>query len=141
MSASNTAIDQQLASGAVPNYVSNVCPQGTKMWLLEDRLRRDTRVDTVEDAGDATHEEPLERRVGDDERDRRLLLEGVDEAEDEAAGGPARTEARRVGAIIAAPPARSGRTAKNTQCQLRVSVSQAEIGGPTKAGSTQAVEM
>jgi glyoxylase-like metal-dependent hydrolase (beta-lactamase superfamily II) len=35
MSASNTAIDQQLASGAVPNYVSNVCPQGTKMWLLE----------------------------------------------------------------------------------------------------------
>lgn len=35
MSASKTAIDQQLASGAVPNYVSNVCPQGTKMWLLE----------------------------------------------------------------------------------------------------------
>ena len=40
-----------------------------------------------------------------------------------------------------APKATSGSTAKNTQCQLSVSVSQAEIGGPTKAGSTQAVEM
>jgi hypothetical protein len=35
MSSSNPAIDHQLATGAIPNYVSNVCPQGTKMWLLE----------------------------------------------------------------------------------------------------------
>jgi glyoxylase-like metal-dependent hydrolase (beta-lactamase superfamily II) len=32
---SNPAIDHQLASGAIPNYVSNVCPPGTKMYLLE----------------------------------------------------------------------------------------------------------
>jgi glyoxylase-like metal-dependent hydrolase (beta-lactamase superfamily II) len=35
MSSSNPAIEHQLATGAIPNYVSNVCPQGTKMWLLE----------------------------------------------------------------------------------------------------------
>lgn len=32
---SSGGIQQQLANGAVPNHVSNVCPQGTKMWLLE----------------------------------------------------------------------------------------------------------
>ena len=46
-----------------------------------------------------------------------------------------------MGVDTIAPKATSGSTAKNTQCQLRVSVSQAEIGGPMKAGSTQAVEM
>ena len=29
------AIQQQLDAGAVPNHVSNVCPKGTKLWLLE----------------------------------------------------------------------------------------------------------
>ncbi|KAK3075913.1 hypothetical protein LTR53_000342 [Teratosphaeriaceae sp. CCFEE 6253] len=28
-------IAEQLAAGAVPNHISNVCPPGTKMWLLE----------------------------------------------------------------------------------------------------------
>lgn len=28
-------IKEQLDQGAVPNFVSNVCPKGTKMWLLE----------------------------------------------------------------------------------------------------------
>jgi len=28
-------IQEQLDQGAVPNHVSNVCPNGTKMWLLE----------------------------------------------------------------------------------------------------------
>ncbi|KAK3674845.1 hypothetical protein LTR78_005189 [Recurvomyces mirabilis] len=28
-------IQEQLDQGAIPNYVSNVCPQGTKIWLLE----------------------------------------------------------------------------------------------------------
>ncbi|KAK5123374.1 hypothetical protein LTR85_002806 [Meristemomyces frigidus] len=32
---SSGGIQQQLADGAVPNHVSNVCPKGTKMWLLE----------------------------------------------------------------------------------------------------------
>ena len=35
MSAPTPAIDHQLATGAIPNYVSSVCPAGTKMWLLE----------------------------------------------------------------------------------------------------------
>ncbi|CAK4031591.1 Metallo-hydrolase oxidoreductase [Lecanosticta acicola] len=30
-----SAIQSQLALGAVPNHVSNVCPNGTKFWLLE----------------------------------------------------------------------------------------------------------
>ena len=30
-----SGIKRQLDEGAVPNFVSNVCPQGTKMWLLE----------------------------------------------------------------------------------------------------------
>ena len=45
------------------------------------------------------------------------------------------------GASIAPPTATSGSTAKNTQCQLRLWVSQAEIGGPTNDGTTHAVEM
>jgi hypothetical protein len=28
-------IQHQLDAGAVPGHVSNVCPKGTKMWLLE----------------------------------------------------------------------------------------------------------
>jgi hypothetical protein len=28
-------IQRQLDTGAVPGHVSNVCPEGTKMWLLE----------------------------------------------------------------------------------------------------------
>lgn len=28
-------IQSQLDSGAVPGHISNVCPQGTKLWLLE----------------------------------------------------------------------------------------------------------
>ncbi|KAK3652807.1 hypothetical protein LTR22_011471 [Elasticomyces elasticus] len=28
-------IQEQLDSGAVPGHISNVCPEGTKMWLLE----------------------------------------------------------------------------------------------------------
>ncbi|KAK4545528.1 hypothetical protein LTR36_002878 [Oleoguttula mirabilis] len=35
MTSSGGGIQQQLADGAVPNHVSNVCPKGTKMWLLE----------------------------------------------------------------------------------------------------------
>ncbi|GIZ38960.1 hypothetical protein CKM354_000235400 [Cercospora kikuchii] len=30
-----TAIQRQIDEGAVPNHVSNVCPKGTKFWLLE----------------------------------------------------------------------------------------------------------
>ena len=29
------AIQQQIDNGAVPSHVSNVCPKGTKMWVLE----------------------------------------------------------------------------------------------------------
>ena len=29
------AIQSQIDQGAVPNHVSNVCPKGTKMWVLE----------------------------------------------------------------------------------------------------------
>lgn len=29
------AIAKQVQEGAVPNHVSNVCPEGTKMWVLE----------------------------------------------------------------------------------------------------------
>lgn len=29
------AIQRQIDEGAVPNHVSNVCPKGTKFWLLE----------------------------------------------------------------------------------------------------------
>lgn len=32
---SSAGIQHQLDHGAVPNHVSNVCPPGTKMWLLE----------------------------------------------------------------------------------------------------------
>ncbi|KXL41732.1 hypothetical protein M433DRAFT_62294 [Acidomyces richmondensis BFW] len=32
---SSAGIQQQLDHGAVPNHVSNICPKGTKMWLLE----------------------------------------------------------------------------------------------------------
>ena len=28
-------IQRQLDTGAVPGHISNVCPKGTKMWLLE----------------------------------------------------------------------------------------------------------
>ncbi len=42
---------------------------------------------------------------------------------------------------MAPPNATSGITARNTQCQLSVWVRKAEIGGPTKEGTTQAVEM
>jgi len=28
-------IQRQLDAGAVPGHISNVCPEGTKMWLLE----------------------------------------------------------------------------------------------------------
>lgn len=31
----SSAIQQQIDSGAVPNFVSNICPKGTQMWLLE----------------------------------------------------------------------------------------------------------
>lgn len=31
----SAAIQKQIAEGAVPNHVSNVCPEGTKMWVLE----------------------------------------------------------------------------------------------------------
>jgi len=30
-----TAIQQQIDNGAIPSHVQNVCPKGTKMWLLE----------------------------------------------------------------------------------------------------------
>ena len=46
-----------------------------------------------------------------------------------------------VGSTIAPPTTASGRSAKNTQCQDRCEVSQADTGGPTNDGSTQAVEM
>ena len=31
----SAAIQRQLDQGAVPNHISNVCPKGTKMWVLE----------------------------------------------------------------------------------------------------------
>lgn len=31
----SVALQQQLDSGAVPNHISNVCPEGTKFWILE----------------------------------------------------------------------------------------------------------
>lgn len=30
-----SAMQRQLDAGAVPNHISNVCPKGTKLWLLE----------------------------------------------------------------------------------------------------------
>ena len=30
-----TRIEEQIRSGAVPSHVSNVCPEGTQIWLLE----------------------------------------------------------------------------------------------------------
>ncbi len=47
----------------------------------------------------------------------------------------------RLGNAIAPPKSTKGITARNTQCQLRCSVSHAEAGGPTNDGRTQAVEM
>lgn len=35
MNCAPSAIQNQLSLGAVPNHVSNVCPPGTKFWLLE----------------------------------------------------------------------------------------------------------
>lgn len=32
---SSQAIDKQVKEGAIPNHVSNVAPEGTKMWVLE----------------------------------------------------------------------------------------------------------
>src|SRR4029453_642343 len=47
----------------------------------------------------------------------------------------------KLGSAMMPPKITRGITAKNTQCQLRCSVSQAAAGGPTNDGKTQAVEM
>ena len=53
----------------------------------------------------------------------------------------ARIICRSIGSTIKPPKTTSGMTAKKTQCQLNCWVIHAETGGPTKDGSTQAVEM
>jgi len=35
MAADSATIQKQIKEGAIPNHVSNVCPEGTQMWVLE----------------------------------------------------------------------------------------------------------
>ncbi|BBE22050.1 hypothetical protein MN0502_09330 [Arthrobacter sp. MN05-02] len=53
----------------------------------QQRLDRDAREHAFEEHGQAAEEEALEARVGQDQRRRRLTLEGVDETEHETAEG------------------------------------------------------